>query len=82
MKIRVHVLPRGAVLDPQGEAVAHGLRALGFTGVADVRVGKVIDLDLGDSVAGDEALSTGREMARKLLANEVVEDFTVEVIQG
>lgn len=79
MRIRVHVMPRRGVLDPQGEAVRHGLTALGFDGVSSVRVGRVVDLDV-EGASPDEALAAGREMARKLLANEVVEDFTVEVV--
>jgi len=73
-------MPRRGVLDPQGEAVRHGLGALGFSGVSRVRVGRVVDVELPDGVSRDEALSQGRSMASKLLANEVVEDFTVEVL--
>ncbi len=80
MKLRVHVTPRKGVLDPQGAAVAGGLRNLGFDGVAAVRVGKVIDLTLSGDVSEAAALDLGRDMARKLLANETVEDFEVEVV--
>jgi phosphoribosylformylglycinamidine synthase len=80
MKIRVHVTPRRGVLDPQGTAVAGGLRNLGFDGVQEVRVGKVIDLTLSGGLDSDAALALGREMARKLLANQTVEDFEVEVL--
>ncbi len=80
MRIRVHVMPRRGVLDPQGEAVRHGLGALGFEGVSRVRVGRVVDVELGESVSRDDALARGRAMAGRLLANEVVEDFTVEVL--
>ena len=80
VRIRVHVTPRRGVLDPQGQAVAHGLSNLGFAGVGEVRVGKVIDLELNAELSRDEALSQGKEMASKLLANEVVEDFSVEVL--
>ena len=72
-------MPRRGVLDPQGQAVSQGLTALGFEGVHSVRVGRVVDLDVGDATA-EEALAKGTEMARKLLANEVVEDFTVELL--
>ena len=80
MQIRVHVVPRQGVLDPQGEAVAHGLAALGFEGLGEVRVGKVIDLELSADTA-EEALAQGEAMAKKLLANGVVEDFTVRVLE-
>jgi len=68
------------VLDPQGQAVAHGLSNLGFEGVGEVRVGKVVDLEITTELSRDQALSQAREMATKLLANEVVEDFSVEVL--
>jgi phosphoribosylformylglycinamidine synthase PurS subunit len=80
MRIRVHVTPRKGVLDPQGHAVAGGLRNLGFDGVGEVRVGKVIDLVLSGNPEREQALDLGREMARQLLANEIVEDFDVEVL--
>lgn len=80
MKIRVHVTPRRGVLDPQGAAVKGGLANLGFDGIGEVRVGKVIDLTLTSAVAPEAALALGREMAKKLLANETVEDFEVEVL--
>jgi phosphoribosylformylglycinamidine synthase subunit PurS len=80
MKIRVHVTPRMGVLDPQGQAVAGGLRNLGFEGIGDVRVGKVIDVTLQSALAPEAALELGRKMAVDLLANEVVEDFDVEIV--
>jgi len=80
MKIRVHVTPRRGVLDPQGMAVAGGLGNLGFAGIKEVRVGKVIDLTLAEAMDPDQALALGRDMAKKLLANETVEDFEVEVV--
>ena len=80
MRIRVHITPRRGVLDPQGQAVAHGLANLGFAGVGEVRVGKVVDLELLDQDSADEALVLARDMASRLLANEVVEDFSVEIL--
>jgi len=78
MRIRVHVTPRVGVLDPQGKAVAGGLKSLGFDEVGEVRVGKVIDVTV-DGLTEEQALDRGRAMAAKLLANEVVEDFDVHV---
>ncbi|SEN77536.1 phosphoribosylformylglycinamidine synthase [Pseudorhodobacter antarcticus] len=79
MKARVHIMLKDGVLDPQGEAVRHALGTLGFEGVTGVRQGKVIELDLaGDDKAGAEAQV--RAMCEKLLANTVIEKFTVEVI--
>jgi phosphoribosylformylglycinamidine synthase len=63
------------VLDPQGRAVHHALEGLGFAGVEDVRVGRLIELDVADGT--DPAALT--EMCEKLLANTVIENFTIEV---
>ncbi len=78
MKARVHVTLKRGVLDPQGEAVRHALGSLGFDGVGDVRMGKVIELDLAET---DEAAARARvrEMCEKLLANTVIEDYAVEL---
>ncbi len=68
--------PRAGLLDPQGAAVRHALESLGFTGISEVRVGKVIDLEI-DADTAPQAIEVAREMCRKLLANPVTEDFTV-----
>jgi len=78
MKARVHVMLKSAVLDPQGEAVRHALASLGFEGIEDVRQGKVIDLDLAENdLAKVEA--TVREMCERLLANTVIESYSMEI---
>ena len=71
MKVRVHVSLKPGVLDPQGRAIQHSLEGLGFAGVTDVRAGKLIELEVDESVT-DEALD---EMCRKLLANMVIENI-------
>ncbi len=76
MKARVHVMLKNGVLDPQGEAVRHALGTLGFDGVNGVRQGKVIELDLADGTSED----TINEMCDKLLANTVIESYSVEVV--
>lgn len=78
MKARVNVTLKAGVLDPQGEAVRHALGSLGFDGVGEVRVGKVIELDLDDT---DAAAARARvdAMCEKLLANTVIESYTVEL---
>ena len=76
MKARVHVMLKTGVLDPQGEAVRHALGSLGFEGVAGVRQGKVIELDLADGTS--EAVIN--DMCEKLLANTVIESYQVEVL--
>ncbi|WP_316013150.1 phosphoribosylformylglycinamidine synthase subunit PurS [Roseobacter sp. HKCCA0434] len=79
MKVRVDVTLKQGVLDPQGEAVRHALGALGFDGVEGVRQGKVIVLDLATEDA-ELAEAQAAQMAEKLLANTVIENFTVTVI--
>lgn len=79
MKVRVTVMLKEGVLDPQGKAIGHALHTLGFPGVNDVRVGKIIDLDVNGT---DRAAvqKQAEDMARDLLANLVIEDFRVEVL--
>lgn len=76
MKARVHVMLKNGVLDPQGEAVRHALGAMGFDGVTGVRQGKVIELDLAEGTGKDSV----EQMCEKLLANTVIESYTVEMI--
>jgi phosphoribosylformylglycinamidine synthase subunit PurS len=78
MKARVHVTLKTGVLDPQGEAVRHSLGALGFDGVGEVRIGKVIELEIAETDPG-AAEARVREMCEKLLANTVIENYAVEL---
>lgn len=78
MKLRVTVMPKAGVLDPQGKAIAQALAGLGFAGVHDVRAGKVMLLDVAETDP-DAARAAGEAMARRLLANTVIESFTVEL---
>jgi phosphoribosylformylglycinamidine synthase subunit PurS len=78
VKAVVTVMLKEGVLDPQGKAIGHALGTLGFTGVNDVRAGKVIVLDLAETDPA-RARSLAEEMARKLLANTVIESFWVAV---
>ena len=78
MKARVHVTLKPGVLDPQGKAIAHALASLGFTGVNDVRQGKVIELDLAESDPA-RAKETVTAMCEKLLANTVIENYAIEL---
>lgn len=75
MKAKVHVTLKPGVLDPAGRAIAHALGNMGFEGVSDVRVGKVIELELADGTP----VSAIEDMARRLLANTVIENFTVQL---
>ena len=72
------VTPKQGILDPQGKAVEHSLHTLGYPEVADVRIGKVVDLHLAD-VSRDSAQTRVREMCERLLANGVIEDFSFTI---
>ena len=74
MKKRVFVTLKPGVLDPQGRAVHHALDGLGFGGVEDVRIGRLIELELSQDVS-DEKIG---EMCEKLLANTVIENYRIE----
>lgn len=79
MKARVFVTLKPGVLDPQGEAIRHSLGRLGFLGVQGVRQGKIIDLDLDESDRA-RAETTVKAMCEKLLANMVIENYSVEIV--
>jgi phosphoribosylformylglycinamidine synthase subunit PurS len=74
MKVRVFVSLKNGVLDPQGRAIHHAIEGLGIHGVNDVRAGKMIELDVDDSVTDDQ-LET---MCKQLLANMVIENYRIE----
>jgi phosphoribosylformylglycinamidine synthase len=74
MKTCIYVTLKGGVLDPQGKAIHHALDGLGFSGVNDVRQGKLIELDLDDTVSDADIDA----MCRKLLANTVIENYRIE----
>jgi phosphoribosylformylglycinamidine synthase len=78
VKAVVTVMPKAGVLDPQGKAIQHALHTLGFSGVGEVRAGKVIELELTETDPG-KARTEAEEMARKLLANSVIESYRVSV---
>jgi phosphoribosylformylglycinamidine synthase PurS subunit len=70
VRVRVLIRPKAGILDPQGQAVERALPALGFDGVANVHVGRLVELDVPDA---------GRvpEMCEKLLANPLIEDYEI-----
>jgi phosphoribosylformylglycinamidine synthase len=78
MKALVYVMPKAGVLDPEGKAIGRALEGLGFAGVRDVRAGKVIELDLAETDPA-RAKAAAEDMARRLLANTVIESFRVEI---
>ena len=73
MRARVLIRPKAGILDPQGDAVQRALPALGFAGVSDVHVGRLIELDVDDP-------AQLRPMCEKLLANPLVEDYEIEIV--
>lgn len=79
MKAKVHVTLKNGVLDPQGKAVEHALATLGFAGVGEVRIGKYIELELND--AAEKTKENVENMCKQLLANTVIENFDVEIVE-
>jgi len=75
VRARVLIRPKQGILDPQGEAVERALPALGFAGVGNVRVGRLVELDVEDA---DQL----QGMCERLLANPLVEDYEVQLLNG
>jgi phosphoribosylformylglycinamidine synthase PurS subunit len=73
MRARVLIRPKAGILDPQGEAVERALPALGFEGVTNVHVGRLVELDVEDSAQLES-------MCDKLLANPLVEDYEIQLL--
>ena len=78
MKARVHVRLKHGVLDPQGAAIGRALGQLGFAGLGEVRQGKMIELELADSDRA-QAEARVRAMCERLLANPVIETYTITI---
>lgn len=78
MKAKVHVTLKNGVLDPQGKAVHHTLESLGFASAKDVRIGKFIELEVDETDAA-KAKEAVDAMCRKLLANTVIENYTIDI---
>ena len=76
--VQVHVMPLKELLDPQGKAVLGGLKNLGLVSVEDVRVGKHISLQI-EATSKEEAIAIAEEASKKLLANQVMEYFNLEI---
>ena len=75
MKVRIFITLKAGVLDPQGRAIHHALESLDFTGVNDVRAGKLIELDVDASTSREDL----QQMCDKLLANTVIENYEIEL---
>jgi phosphoribosylformylglycinamidine synthase len=78
MKARIFITLKDGVLDPQGKAIGHALNTLGFGEVGEVRQGKVIDIELGESDSA-KARARAKEMCEALLANTVIEKYEIEL---
>jgi phosphoribosylformylglycinamidine synthase subunit PurS len=79
MKIRVQVMLKAGVLDPQGKAIGNALATLGFGGIGEVRQGKLIELELAETDPA-RARQLAEAMCKELLANPVIEDYAIEVL--
>ena len=79
MRARVLVRLKPGIMDVQGAAVKRALAGLGFSGLNDLRVGKVIDIDLAEPTPEGTRARVG-EMCRQLLANPILEDYTIETV--
>lgn len=81
MKVRVTVMPKASVLDPQGVAIRNTLRQIGVPSASAVRAGKVLEIELeGASESDPELRAKLEEAARDFLSNPVIEDYRIEVV--
>ncbi len=80
MLIKFYIKPRKGILDPQGRAVAENLRSLGFENVKDVKVGKYIEVYINETDK-EKAIEEAKEMAKRALVNEIIEDYEFEVVE-
>jgi phosphoribosylformylglycinamidine synthase subunit PurS len=81
VRARVLIRPKAGILDPQGAAVEASLRQLGFP-VEQARVGRLVDLELGDAADADAAREEVERMCRQLLANPLIESYEIELAEG
>lgn len=80
MKAKVYVTLKPSVLDPQGKAIQHSVEAMGYDSIADVRQGKYFEISLHENLPEAEAKTTAERIAKDVLANPVIEDFRVEIV--
>jgi len=81
MKAKVYVTLKPSVLDPQGKAIHHSVELLGFEKINDVRQGKYFEIALDAALTDAEARAAAEKIARDVLANPVIEDYLVEIVQ-
>lgn len=81
MKAKVYVTLKPSVLDPQGKAIHHSVELIGMKNIADIRQGKYFEISLDDSISEADARESAERIAKDVLANPVIEDYRVEVVQ-
>ncbi len=82
MKAKVYVTLKPGVLDPQGKAIHHSAELLGFEKIEDVRQGKYFEIALDKNLSEEKARETAERIAKDVLANPVIEDYRVELVNG
>jgi phosphoribosylformylglycinamidine synthase len=79
MKAHVYVTPKPSILDPQGQTIQNALRKIGFADVSSVRQGKYFQLSLADGLTADAARAQVERIAKEVLTNPVIEEFTYRI---
>jgi len=79
MKAKVYVSLKSGVLDPQGKAIQHSVELLGFSGISDVRQGKYFEISLDGALDDTQVRESVERMAREVLSNPIIEDYSVEI---
>ncbi|MBX3243737.1 MAG: phosphoribosylformylglycinamidine synthase subunit PurS [Acidobacteria bacterium] len=79
MKAKVYVTLKSGVLDPQGKAIHHSAELIGFEGIKGIRQGKYFEIALDEGLTEEEARIEAEKLATDILANPVIEDFTVDI---
>jgi phosphoribosylformylglycinamidine synthase len=82
MKAKVYVNLKPSVLDPQGKAIQHSVELMGFDKITDVRQGKYFEISLDSGLSESEAAAAAEKIAKDVLANPVIEDYRVEIVNG
>lgn len=81
MKAKVYVTLKPSVLDPQGKAIQHSVELLGFGQIADIRQGKYFEIAMDSALSEAQARDAAEKIAKDVLANPVIEDYRVEIVQ-
>lgn len=82
MKAKVYVTLKPSVLDPQGKAIHHSAELLGFENINDIRQGKYFEIVLNPDLTELQAKETAEKIAKDVLANPVIEDYNIEIVNG